>query len=241
MSLIHVPGILLPNSAVEAYVCPADIVTNRVNFSFINNDSVSRQVEVWIVPAGGSMEDAFKIIGSESAKSQLRSGEPRPYPTSQVLTAGDKIFWVADDDEVVTAHLDINEVPAAGITLDGFTRKYQHGADDDGDDTSGFLPDALEPVYTVPENGQIIQFEAMLHNIDPTTRQAFAIRAVPSGQDAGENRWLIASGTQKWHVPPGTAVALQFEHFLPGGTEIHWRAAIASKIVGRLGIEAVEF
>jgi hypothetical protein len=232
MGLIHKTSVLLPSSAAEIYVCPTDIVTNRLNFSFVNLDTVVRAVSIWIVPSGQSVGDAYEVIGMESASAKLIPGGQRSYPLNQVLTAGDKIFWAADAADVVAAHLDISEVDAAGITVDGFTRLYACV-------NTGYLPNTLTEAYEVPANAQILQMELLVHNKDSAV-QAIAARAVPEGEDSGDNQWIIVSNPAHQHLAPGESRVMQLEHFLTGGYTVHWRALNSSVVIGRLSIELIE-
>jgi hypothetical protein len=245
MGLIHVPGILLPDSAVEAYVVPDDLRTNRVNFSFISLASVPRQVKVWIVPSGGSAGNSNLVIGMESAATKLLSGEPRPYPMSQVLSPGDKIFWEADVADEVVAHLDISEVPAAGVTVDPVTGKPLPFTivSSHNDSNTGYLPDTLSLAYTVPDSvpaAQVMSMELLVHNLS-SDREAFTMSAVPPNETPGDLQWIISSNTQQWHLAPGETRLVQFEHFLTAGYQVHWRSLNTDVIVGRLSVEEVRF
>lgn len=241
MGLITKPGSILTTSPVEAYVCPASTVTNRVNFVFVNLDSAERQVTVWFVPSGQSTGDQYEVIGMRSPATKLKVGEGRSYPMSQALKAGDKIFWQADANSVVVAHLNVSEVPTSGITVDGFTRVYT--CNDGTPDNTGFMPNAVTLAYTIPGEspvGQMIQGELLVHNID-TDPQAFAVRAVPQGEDSGDDEWIIGSFTQQWHLQPGETRLLAMEIFLTANYGIYWRALEANVIVARLSLEEVRF
>jgi hypothetical protein len=231
MPLRNVTGALLPDSSAEAYVCPVDFVTNRVNLALTNTHTAAVSVRIWIVPASESVGDAYKVIGMESGAAQLQPGETRFYPMNQTLVVGDKIFWEASVDAVVAAKLDLNEVADAGITVDGFTRKYLVN-----DDNTGFVPDALDAAFTIPATAQLLQAEAVLHSIDTAVAISYELRAVPNGETASADQWIIARGV----MYPGEIKILQIEHFLDGQTVIHWEAGTASKIVGRLSFETVE-
>lgn len=241
MALITAPGVLLQTAATEAYVCPNDTVTNRVNISLINLDTVLRAVSVWIVPAGQAVSDAYEIIGMESSAAKIRPGEKRLYPFNQTLLAGDKVYWSCPAAaDVIVAHIDISEVPSTGIVVDGFTRLYVVNDDGAGAANTMYLPDTLSLAYTVPSNAQVIQMELVVHNNDAASQQAIAVRAVPSGEDSGDSEWIIVSNSASGHPAPGECRVLQLEHFLTGDYGIYWRALNASKVVGRLSLEIVE-
>lgn len=238
MGLITVPGTVLTDSAAEAYVVPEDLATSRVNLSFINLDTSPRQVEVWFVPSGESVGDAYKVIGMESAATMLRPGEPRPYPFSQTLLAGDKIFMAADVADKVVAHLDVAEAPADGLEIDGFTRAYVCNSAN-----TGFLPDSLSLAYSVPSENpaaQIVQAELLLHNTD-NDPQEFSISAVPPSEGSGDDAWIIYTGSGIWQLAPGEVRVISFEHFLTAGYGVYWSAGTASVIVGRLSVEEIRF
>lgn len=238
MPLRSINGILLPDSAVEAYVCPADTVVNRINALFINKDSVLRRGLLWIVPSGGSVDDANLVIGMESAQAQITPGEDGWFPLNQNLLAGDKIFYAASAADVVVGKLDLNEVPAAGITVDGFTRLYE--VNDGTPENTGYMPATLEVAYTVPGTAQMLQGEVLLHN-KHTASEGFVIKAVPTSQDPGDDEWTVKDGTlERWKLAPGETRAVQLEHFLTGGYTIHWQAANASRIIARLSAELIQ-
>lgn len=237
MGLITIAGSYLPSSSVEAYVCPADIVTNRVNVLFMNFDGAIRKGQLWIVPNGASIADEHMVIGMESPNAKLRIGEPRPYPFNQVLSAGDKIFWAADAVDVVVGKLDISEAPAAGVDFDGFVRTYSHNTAN-----TGYMPDALTLAYTVPSDPakQIIQGELLVHN-KSGVRQAFTVRAVPPGQSEEDINYTISSNTLQFEVKSGECRAYPMEFFLTAGYRIYWRAVNASVLVARMSFEEVQF
>lgn len=235
MPLRSINGTLLTDSATEAYVCPADTVVNRVNALFINRHTALRRGLLWIVPSGGSVDDSNLVIGMESGQSQLTPGEDGFFPMNQVLVAGDKIFYAADVAAEIVAKLDLNEVPAVGISVDGFTRTHEVN-----DDNSGYMPATLGLAYTVPSAAQVLQAELLLHN-KHTAPEGFLIKAVPSGEDPGDEEWIIKDATAtRWKLQPGETRLVHFEQFWTGDYEIHWQADNASRIITRMSFELIQ-
>jgi hypothetical protein len=104
-----VPGSALTASITTYYTVPYSTSAIIKEIILCNTDSVTRTVDVHIVPSGGSASVANQILDG-SANASLQAGETKMFNLSNVLPTGYLIQAVASSAGVVSMNVSGLEV-----------------------------------------------------------------------------------------------------------------------------------